>query len=193
MTTGFLGDKIRENELAHALAQNLEVSQLESTSNIVNETTEAKVDNTLASVIVTLVKCAEQLEALGHPSAGSVDNVLNFIERNFLTVKADNQGIPTMFEPGGSEHGAPTPNQMAQQGGGQHGIPASSESERRALLNKSIAAGKAVQDAVDAYYSSDTNGNPELARKRKEDIRRAEQAHNIASQEYIEAYKRVKY
>lgn len=83
MSMSFFGDKNREDELFYALAQELEVPAPESPA--AASEAGAAVDSALASVIATLGKFADNLEAVGHPSVAKVDKVLNFIEKEFLT------------------------------------------------------------------------------------------------------------
>lgn len=83
----FLGNQSRENELIQALAQNMAPS-LEKSASIEDRETEPT--NALASVVNTLVKCADRLDEVGHPAADKVDEVLAFIDQE-LSKEATNK------------------------------------------------------------------------------------------------------
>ena len=80
----FLSNQSREDEIIYALAQELQNTDQET---IETPTVEVEVSNALASVVETLNKCAEKLEAVGHPSLEHVDNVLSFIDKEFFTAE----------------------------------------------------------------------------------------------------------
>lgn len=83
----FLGNKNREDELFYALAQELSPAETATEANAV--TPDAEVQNTLASVIDTLVKCADKLEGLGHPGVEHINDLLAFIEKDFLNKQGE--------------------------------------------------------------------------------------------------------
>lgn len=83
MSGGFLASGEREDELFYALAQELDSLPADNTE----LKPEDELGNALASIVETLTKCAEKLEAVGHPSLEQVDNVLSFIDTEFFASK----------------------------------------------------------------------------------------------------------
>jgi len=84
----FLGSNNRELELVHALADSFQLTDsINKTASVAESTVLPEPMSSLASVVETLVKCADALDGAGE-STDKVDNVLSFIEKEFFSTSA---------------------------------------------------------------------------------------------------------